>query len=56
MKIYNILDEQKRYSEFIATTEPDNMQENVRDVSYLFMREKYKKMGEIMGLEKEILK
>ena len=56
MKIYNRIDEQKRYSGFIATTEPDEIQEDINEFSYFYMRERYKEMREIMGLEKEILK
>ena len=51
MKIYNIIDEQNRYCGFKVTTEI-GMQVDSHTYSYLFAREQYKEIGEVMGLEK----
>jgi len=53
LKIYNEIDEQRRYNGFIATLETGE-QVNTHGYSYLFMREQYQKMGLIMGLENQL--
>ena len=50
MKIYNILDEQDRFMG-IKVTDERGEQENSHTYSYLYARELYKEMGEVMGLE-----
>lgn len=53
MKIYNTIDELKRFVEFNATLEYGT-QQDTHTISYLYAREELKKLGEVMGLEKLI--
>jgi len=54
MKIFNYLDEQQRFYNFKATTE-NGKQENSHGVSYLYSRNFYKELGDVMGLDKIVL-
>ena len=54
MKIYNFLDEGKRFYK-IASTREKGKQENIITKSYLFKRKRLEEMGFLMGLDKMLL-
>ncbi len=54
MKIYNTLDDKNRFVRFKATTEL-GAAENTHTYSYLYTRNMFKEMGDVMGLEQKVM-
>jgi len=54
MRFMNVIDEQGRFVRLSVYKDETGRQEDSHTFSYAYCREMYQKMGEVMGLEKEL--